>query len=86
MKIVKFGNENSRYSLILEKHKNGKSIDNTITYYNSNELDDIKQSYKMVEECQNYHDYKKDDIQLKVKVFDYQTSKYIQIELESEVK
>lgn len=77
MKVVTFGKK-SRYAIILMKENaKGESIDNTITYYNEDNLDALQSVYDSLYECQRHHYEKHDGIYLNISAYDYQEARYI---------
>ena len=78
-KIVTIGNqyENNkrvRYALIVMKldRIGGQSIDNTITFYNSNNLKKLQQTQQILQDISLHKTYYID-----TQIFDYENMKYI---------
>ena len=65
----------------MKKDRDGKSVDNTITYYNSNDLKVIKETLRLLDETQMDHFSKHDNIFFDIDVFDYENCKYINKQL-----
>lgn len=77
MKVKTFG-EKSRYALILmKKDAKGKCIDDTITYYNTDDMDELKEVYDNLQICQEHHIAKHTGIYLDIDCYDYKQCKYI---------
>lgn len=77
MKIITLGKKHSRYALILMKLEkpNGKSIDDTITYYNSDDLNELQNlASTLIEEIGvkvQHH--------LDLNIYDYHDMKYVNL-------
>lgn len=74
MKIIRLGKQHTRYALIvmLLDKPNGKSLDDKVTYYNSNNLDELLETHSNLLQIHNNY-----DSYLEMKIFDYQEMKYV---------